>query len=163
MKKAIILIIVITSMYSAGAQQIAVGQLFDMLDWDSRRMDTTLKKDGYLLMQKDVDSSSALYQYSFLEVKEDAPVTVRSLIYMDVTAGDLKSRLITYRTYSKEEYVDISSYLLHNNFHAAGQFDFGESKHTVYDNGKKSIRVKVNTTQLKDSTTYISYELELGK
>lgn len=148
---------------TVSAQQVTVPELLRMLDWEHFKIDTTLKKKGYLLMQKDVDSASSLYQYSHLERNEDVPTTVRSFMYMDVTAREMQSRLITYRTYDKDEFRDISTYLLSNNYKATEKFDFGQAKHTLYSNGTQTIRIKTITTKLKDGRTFIAYELELGR
>jgi hypothetical protein len=145
------------------AQQLAVPDLFDMLGWPHMRVDTTLKKKGYMLMQKEVDSSSAIYQYSHLDRRAAQPVTIRSLVYMDVTAGEVTSRLITYRTYSEEEFVKIASWLLENGWRTKEKFDFGESKHTLYTDGNRTIRMKITHTKLKNGKLVSSYELELGK
>lgn len=163
LKKALIFCLLLITVLSSKAQRCSVDQLISMLDWTATRFDTTLKKEGYILMKKDIDSSSSLYEYSYLDVKEKKPATLRSLVYMDVKAGQLKSRLITYRTYNKEEYLDINSYLLAHDYKATEKYDFGESKHTVYNNGSQSIRVKVTTTVLKDGKKFVMYELELGK
>ncbi len=145
------------------AQQIKVPDLITMLEWDHLHIDTTLKKKGYLLMQKEVDSASALYQYSNLERQADMPANVRSFMYMDVTTKELQSRLITYRTYSKEEYGDLSAYLLTNQYHATNKFDFGTAKHTLYSNGTQTITMKVISNKMKDGRIFTAYELELGK
>lgn len=142
--------------------KVDVQQLIDMLDWPDKRIDTTLKKKGYLLMQKDVDSTSSLFQYSHLNRREEAPTTVRSLTYMDATVNSVKGRMVSYRTYDKEEFRDISSYLLANNYHKTNEFDFDEAKHILYNNGKQEIRLKIITT-VKGKRTFIAYELELGK
>jgi hypothetical protein len=144
-------------------RKIKVGQLLEMLDWNNRHIDTTLKKQGYLLMQKDVDSGSALYQYSSLDRKKDAPTVIRAFTYMDASREELKSRLITYRTYDKDEFTDMSSYLLLHNYTKTNYFDFGDAKHTLYSNGKFTVRSKVITLKLKDGKTATAYELELGK
>jgi hypothetical protein len=148
---------------NAFSQQVAVSQLIDMLEWTHIRIDTTLKKDGYLLMQKDVDSASALYQYSWFDKQKDGNAVVRSFVVMDARVRNLQSRLITYRTYNKEEYQQIAAWLLANNYSATAQYDFKEAQHTLYSNGTFTIRVKVITTQLKDGKKYVAYELELGK
>lgn len=148
---------------SAGAQQLSVPDLFSMLDWSYLRMDTTLKKKGYLLLQKDVDSSSTIYQYSHLERNENKPTTTRSLVCMDVKAGELRSRLINYRTYSQEEFVGIARWLLENAYHTKDKFDFDDQKHTLYTNGKETIRVKVITTKIDKDLVFTSWELEIGK
>ena len=143
--------------------KIRPDQLLDMLDWSARRIDTTLKQHGYLLMQKDVDSGSALYQYSSLDRKADAPTVIRALTYMDASREELSSRLITYRTYDKDEFSNVSSYFLMNNFKKTNFFDFGDEKHTLYSNGKQTVRAKVITLHLKDKKTATAYEWEIGK
>jgi len=144
-------------------QKLDVDQLFEMLDWNGRAIDTTMKKKGYLLMQKDIDSTSSMFQYSVTDHKEDGPTTIRSFVYMDATVGEMKGRMITYRTYDKQEFSDISGYLLSHNYQRTNQFEMGDAKHSVYTNGTQTIRVKVTTTQLKTKQTFTSYELELGK
>jgi hypothetical protein len=156
-------ILLTISVCQASAQQIPVPRLLNMLDWNARQIDTTLKKEGYLLMKKDADEAGTLFQYSWFDKQDDGKAVVRSFNYMDASVGNMKSRLITYRTYNKTEYQDIASWLLANNYQATGHFDFDESKHTLYSNGKQTIRVKVITTILKDKRKYISYELEIGK
>lgn len=145
------------------AQEVAIPQLINMLGWEHFKIDTTLKGMGYLLLQKDVDSTSSLYQYSRTDRYEDRPAVIRSFMYMDVTNNDLQSRLITYRTYSREEFASFSTYLLTNNYQAEQKFDFGEAKHTVYSNGTQTIRMKVIANKLKDGRTITAYEVELGK
>jgi hypothetical protein len=114
-------------------------------------------------MQKDVDTTSSMYQYSWFDKQEDGKAAVRSLVFMDARVKDLQSRLITYRTYIKEEYQQIASWLLANNYKSTAKYDFKESQHTIYSNGTLTIRVKVISTQLKDGKKYVAYELELGK
>jgi hypothetical protein len=156
------LLLIITGVH-AYSQQLAVPRLIEMLNWTPKRIDTTLKKNGYLLMQKDVDSTSSLFQYSWFDKQEDGQAVVRSFIFMDAAARGFKSRLITYRTYNKEEYQQIASWLLSNNYHSTATYDFKEAQHTIYSNGSQSIRVKVITTDLKKEGKYVAYELEIGK
>src|SRR6185503_17512483 len=94
MYKIIISLLLIIIGMNTFSQQVAVPQLINMLDWTPKRIDTTLKKDGYLLMQKDVDSASSMYQYSWFDKQEDGRAVVRSFIFMDVAARNFKSRLI---------------------------------------------------------------------
>lgn len=142
--------------------KLEVNDLLDMLDWDDFRIDTTLKKKGYLLMQKDVDTTSSLFQYSNVTRKEDEPIGVRSISYMDASVRDIKARMISYRTYDREEFRDISGYLLAHNYQQTNKFDFDEAKHTLYSNGTQEIRVKVITTHA-GKRTFTAYELELGR
>ncbi|MFT3825191.1 MAG: hypothetical protein QM731_14815 [Chitinophagaceae bacterium] len=153
--------------FSAGiyAQRLAVPDLLTIVDATSKTIDTTLKKKGYLLMKREVDSTNTFYQYSTFNVDDEKnEPNIRTLNYMDVSVRDIKSRLVTYRTYDKDEYQEIASYLLTHNFHSTGYFDFKESKHTLYSNGQQTIRVKVIDTQLtKSKKKIVAYELELGK
>jgi hypothetical protein len=163
MIKYFIFIALITSSVKIYAQAIPVPRLLNMLDWNARQIDTTLKNEGYLLMKKDADDAGTLFQYSWFNRQDDGKAVVRSFNYMDATVRNMKSRLITYRTYNKEEYQDIAAWLLANNYTATNNFDFEESKHTLYSNGKQTIRVKVITVVLKDKRMYTAYELEIGK
>jgi hypothetical protein len=163
MNKIIILCLLTLTRFTAPAQAVSVPQLINMVSWTPRQIDTTLKKDGYLLMHKETDSASAMFQYSWIDRQDDGNAVVRSFTYMDVRLKNVKSRLITYRTYNKEEYQSIASWLLANNYHATAQYDFKEAQHTMYSNGEQTIRVKVITTVLKDGKKYVAYELEIGK
>lgn len=163
MYKIVISLLLIIISVSGFSQPVGVPQLIDMLSWTPIRIDTTLKKDGYVLMQKDVDSTSSLFQYSWFDKQDDGKAVVRSFIFMDVKVRKLASRLITYRTYNKEEYQEIAAWLLANNYQATAQYDFKEAQHTLYSNGTQTIRVKVITTALKGGNKYVAYELELGK
>jgi hypothetical protein len=156
------LLLIITSA-SAFSQLVPVPRLIEMLDWNSIRLDTTLKKDGYLLMKKDIDSTSSFYEYSWFDKLDDGKAIVRSLVLMDARVRDMQSRLLTYRTYNKDEYRQIASWLLANNYKSTAKYDFKEAQHTVYSNGAINIRVKVITTQLKNGKKFTAYELELGK
>jgi hypothetical protein len=166
MKKIIVSCCLIIIVFNAMAQRVEMKNLVAMLDWPFKRIDTTLKKTGYLLMRKDIDSTTSFYEYSEVdrdENTEEKPVNVRSLAYMDVSVRNLESRLITYRTYDKDEYRDMLSYLLSNNYHSTNKFDFKEAKHVIYSNGSREIRVKEITTTLKSGRKFIAYEFELGR
>jgi hypothetical protein len=163
MYKFIISLSLIVIGLNAMSQEVPVPRLIEMLDWAPFRIDTTLRKAGYLLMQKDVDSMSSLYQYSWFDKQEDGKAVARSFVYEDASVKDFQSRLITYRTYNKQEYQTMAAWLMANNYHATAKFDFKEAQHTLYSNGTLTIRVKVITTILKDGRKFIAYELELGK
>lgn len=147
---------------STRAQGIEVADLFGMLDWQHFRIDTTLKKKGYVLMQKDIDSASALYQYSHVDHSEQKPTTIRSFVYMDITTEKARSRLINYRTYSQDEYTKMAGWLLANGYVTKDKYAFENQQHVVYTNGRETVRVKVIKTKL-DNKEFISYELEIGK
>ncbi len=54
----------------------------------------------------------------------------------------MQSRLLSYRTYNKEEYQQMASWLLANNYHSTAKYDFKEAQHTIYSNGTFSIKGK---------------------
>lgn len=157
-----LLILILFVSASSFAQEIAVPDLFNMLDWQHFRIDTTLKEKGYVLMQKDIDSASALYQYSHLDRSEQKPTTVRSFVYMDVMSEKARSRLINYRTYSQDEYGKMAGWLLSNGYVSKDKYAFENQQHVVYTNGKETVRVKVIKTKI-DNKEFTSYELEIGK
>jgi hypothetical protein len=161
MKLSFFLIFVAISL-GAHAQHVEVPELFNMLEWPHFRIDTTLKKKGYLLMQKDIDSVSSIYQYSHLDRKENKPTMVRSLVYMEVKSRESGSRLVNYRTYSFEEFGEIARWMIENGYMTRHQSDLGNAKNTVYTNGKETILVKITTTKI-DSKVFTSWEIEIGK
>ena len=163
MTKILISLLLIITTVSAFSQSVTVPRLIEMLDWTPTQVDTTLKKDGYLLMKKDIDSTSSLYEYSWFDKEVDGREVVRALVLMDARVRNMKSRLLTYRTYNKDEFGQIASWLLANNYHSTAKFDFKEAQHTFYSNGKLNITVKVITTLLKNGKKFTAYELELGK
>jgi hypothetical protein len=163
MRKILISLVLIIISVSAFSQSVTVPRLIEMLDWNPTQLDTTLKKNGYLLMKKDIDSTSSLYEYSWFDKEADGKEVVRALVLMDARVRNMQSRLITYRTYNKDEYGQMASWLLANNYHSTAKYDFKEAQHTVYSNGKLNITVKVITTLLKNGKKFTGYELELGK
>ena len=130
---------------------------------DNFSIDTLMKKKGYRLMQKDVDSVTEQYYFSHLERNDQAPTWVRALSYIDVNLKEVKSRVLTYRTYNRDEYLKLMSSLLSQGYKTKDVFDFKDSKHTVFDNGKQPIRVKVTNNKMDDGRWIKSYEFELGR
>jgi hypothetical protein len=163
MRKIVISLLLIITSIATYSQSITMSRLIEMLDWSTLRVDTTLKKVSYLLMKKDIDSNSSLYEYGWFDKEKDGKGVARSLMLMDAQVRDLKSRLLTYRTYDKEEYQQMASWLLSNNYRSTEKFDFKEAQHTLYSNGVLTIRVKVITTRLKNGRKFIAYEWEVGK
>lgn len=145
------------------AQELKVTELTAMVGMDHFSIDTLMKKKGYRLMQKDIDSVSEEYYYSHLERNEDSPTWVRGLSYIDVNLKDVKSRVLTYRTYNKDEYVKMMSALLSQGYKTKEFFDFKDSRHTIFDDGKLPVRVKVTNNKLANGRLLRSYEFELGK
>jgi hypothetical protein len=163
---AITLIIVLLSFFSSqrlNAQEIAVPELLTLVNMEHFSVDTLMKKKGYRLMQKDIDSVSEEYYYSHLERNDQAPTWVRGLSYIDVNLKAVKSRVLTYRTYNRDEYLKMMSSMLNLGYQTKDVFDFNDSKHTVFDNGKQPIRVKITNNKMADGRRIRSYEFELGR
>ena len=148
---------------ASNGQEISFPELFSVLQMKPNEVDTLMKKKGYKLLQRETDSVSSLVYYSSLERNEEAPSWVRSFTLMDASVNNLSSRMILYRTYNKDEYRKLMEYLLLNNYKTSNTFDFKESKHTVYENGKTSIRVKIADNKLKNGRIVKSYEIEMGR
>jgi hypothetical protein len=163
MRKIVISLLLIIISVTAFSQSVTVPRLIEMLEWAPKKIDTTLKKVDYLLMKKDVDSASSLYEYGWFDKEKDGKGVARSLILMDAHVRDMQSRLLTYRTYDKDEYQQMAAWMLANNYRSTSKYDFKEAQHTLYSNGVLTIRVKVITTQLKNGKKFIAYEWEIGK
>ena len=163
MRKIFISLLLIIISVTAFSQTVPMPRLIEMLNWNPKRVDSTLKRDEYLLMKKDIDSTSSLYEYGWFDKQVDGRAVARSLILMDARVRDLQSRLLTYRTYDKEEYQQMAAWLLANNYRSTEKYDFKEAQHTLYSNGTLTIRVKVIATQLKSGKKFIAYEWEVGK
>ena len=159
MRKILISLLLIIITVAAYSQAVTAPRLIEMLEWPTKRVDTTLKKADYLLMKKDVDSTSS---YGWFDKEKDGKGVARSVILMDAQVRNMKSRLLTYRTYDKEEYRQMAAWLLANNYKSTAKYDFKEAQHTLYSNGVLTIRVKVITTQLKNGKKFIAYEWEVG-
>lgn len=144
-------------------QSLDIPGLTGMLNYEQFEVDTLLKKQGYLLLEKEVDSTSTLYYYTHLERSATGPSWVRSLTLIDASSNGFSSRLLRYRTYNKDEFIKLNAYLLANNYRSSGKFIMGNSEHVVYSNGKQEIRVKTIRNKLNDGRYIKSYEYELGK
>src|SRR6476620_392388 len=147
----------------ASAQQLSFHQLQAILSMKQDDIDTLMKKTNYRLLQKEEDSLSSLHYYSNLEKITDGPAWVRSISVMDASINGMSSRLIKYRTYSKDEYQQILAALLNNNYHTASKFAMGNSHHVNYENGKNSVLVKVTNNPLANGKVIPTYEFEIGK
>ncbi|MHA4846631.1 hypothetical protein ACX0G7_20845 [Flavitalea antarctica] len=145
------------------AQEVSMNELVALVNMDRFGIDTLMKKKGYRLMQKDVDSVSEEYYYSHLERNEESPTWVRALSYIDVNLKNIKSRVLTYRTYNRNEYQKMMAAMLSKGYATKDVFDFKDSKHTVFDDGQQPIRVKVTNNKMENGRWIRSYEFELGR
>ena len=147
----------------AKAQQLDIPFLQSLLDKESFVVDTLMKSKGYVLMEKEQDSTMISLYYNHVERNSEGPSWVRSLTLMDASVGELHSRLVKYRTYNKEEYLKMNAYLLTNNFKTKNKFSFTNEEHVVLTNGKQDIKIKTIQNKLRDGRLLKIYEFELGK
>jgi hypothetical protein len=157
----LILLIMLPAWLSA--QEVNMTELIAMVKMDHFGIDTLMKKKGYRMMQKDIDSVSEEYYYSHLERNDQSPTWVRALSYIDVNLKEIKSRVLTYRTYNRDEYQKMMSAMLGKGYKTKDVFEFKDSKHTVFDDGKQPVRVKVTNNKMENGRWIFSYEFELGR
>jgi hypothetical protein len=163
MIRRLLLILIIMLPAWVIAQEVNMTELISLVRMDHFGIDTLMKKKGYRLMQKDVDSVSEEYYYSHLERNEQSPTWVRALSYIDVNLKNIKSRVLTYRTYNRNEYQKMMSAMLSKGYTTKDVFEFKDSKHTVFDDGKQPVRVKVTNNKMENGRWIKSYEFELGR
>jgi len=145
------------------AQKLTMPELMSILDLTADKRDTLMKHKEYKLLQKESDSGAIQVYYSNLERNPEGPDWVRSVTYTEIVVKDTKSKLISYRTYRKKEYLEILEWLLNNNFKTLKKDNFGMAIHTIYDNGNRNILVKQIKQKLPSGVLVWSYEFELGK
>lgn len=163
MKVPALLLLAVFFSAALHAQLLNYDQLNSVLSMKQYEIDTLMKKTNYKLLQKEEDSTSSLHYYSNLEKITDGPAWVRSISVMDASLNGMSSRLIKYRTYSKEEFQQFMAALLSHNFHTANKFVMGNAQHTVYEDGSRSILVKITNTPLTNGKVLPTYEFEIGK
>lgn len=147
----------------ARAQALDVPQLIQMLNAEQFEIDTLLKQKGYLLLEKEQDTGAVLHYYTHLERSDDGPSWVRSFTLIEASSDKYAGRMIRYRTYNKDEFVKLNSYLLKNQFTTKHKVQLGSEEHVVYTNGKFDIKIKTIRNKLQDGRYIKSYEYELGK
>jgi len=140
-----------------------MSDLIGILDLNADKRDTLMKHKEYRLLQKESDSGALQVYYSNLERNPEGPDWVRSVTYTEIVVNNTKSKLISYRTYRKKEYLEILEWLLNNNYKTLKKDNFGMAIHTIYDNGKRKILVKQIKQKLPSGVLVWSYEFELGK
>lgn len=126
-------------------------------------IDTLMKQQDYKLLQKEIDSVSSLYYYSNLQQIKDGPAWVRSVSVMEATLNNFKSRMIRYRTYSKEEYQSLLAAMLAEGYRTVNKTELGKDTQVIYDNGSLPVRITEKIHTLDNGRILKSYELEIGK
>lgn len=163
MKNTFLLLFLTGLLGFANAQNISMPELLNALDLSSDKIDTLMKQKQYRLMQKETDSGTRLLYYTNLERNPKGASWVRSVSFREINIGELKSRLITYRTYRKKEYIEILEWFLKNNYKTIKRDNFGEYIDTVYSDGNREILVKQSKQKLPSGVAIWSYEFEFGK
>lgn len=157
------LLFLIVSGLHTQAQPLSYGKLQSILPMELYQVDTLMKKNEYKLLQKEEDSTSSMHYYSNLQKITDGPSWVRSISVMDARINGLSSRLVRYRTYSKEEYQELLAGLLADNFRTAHKFTMGNATHYLYENGDRRVTVKLINTPLANGKVLPTYEFEFGR
>lgn len=146
------------------AQSLNIPELIGFLDMPLAQIDTVLQNKGYKLDKKEVDSSSGIYNYSNLQINSGAGLSlIRSVNFMDLKVGKIKGRLLTYRTFSEQDYHRILEYLLQAKWKSTHTFDFNEEKHTLYEKDGRTVRLKVIDQKLATGQQIKVYEVEIGQ
>lgn len=149
--------------FGASAQPIGYAKLQSILSMEEFQIDTLMKKNEYKLLQRDGDSTSSMHYYSNLQKITDGPAWVRSITVMDARINGLSSRLVRYRTYSKEEYQELLAGLLADHFRTAHKFQMGNATHFLYENEDRRVTVKLINTPLNNGKVLPTYEFEFGR
>ncbi|RYF96091.1 MAG: hypothetical protein EOO02_22595, partial [Chitinophagaceae bacterium] len=143
----IIFLLSLTVITRISAQEVSVQELISMVKLEHFSIDTLMKKKGYRLMQKDIDSVSSQYYYSNLQRVDNGPSWVRALSYVDLNLKDVSSRVLTYRTYNRDEYVKMLTAMLAAGYKTKETFEFKDASHTIFTNAAQDIRVKITNNK----------------
>ncbi len=163
-KKVYFLLVISALSFPSVAQSLNIPELIGFLDMPPAQIDTVLQKKGYKLDEKKVDSSSGIYNYSNLQINSGSGLSlIRSVNFMDVKVGKMRGRLLTYRTFSEQDYHKILEYLLQAKFKSTHVFDFKEEKHTLYEKDGRTVRLKVMDQKLATGKLIKVYEVEIGQ
>lgn len=163
MKRWIAVLLFSITLGRAGAQEISIPELYQLLDTNPDLVDTLLAAKKYQLWQKEADSVSVNLYFTHLQKNGTDASWVRSVTYTEISNRGLSSRLVVYRTYRKKEYEDIRSWLFRNGFKTSKQFSLGSVEHIIYTEGKRSILLKLSRQPLPSGVLVNVYEVEIGK
>lgn len=145
------------------AQSLSMPEVLKVVKMEPALIDTLMKQRRFILLQREQDSVSQLKYYTSLERNPEATSWVRSLSYMDAEVGNYKGRMVTYRTYSKEEYTQWMSWLLENGYKTEKTYMLGTDRHTLYNNGSSSLRIMNGIVYLPGKRKARIYEVEAGQ
>lgn len=146
------------------AQGITLPDLYSMLDLPLDKIDTLMKQKKYNLLQREADSNSIQLYYNNLERNAEGPDWVRSVTCMEITLKNIRSRLVTYRTYRKKEYEELLAWLLRNGFKTSRRDEYKDGTvHVTYAEGGRSVLVKTTRQRMNSGVHVLSYEFEIGK
>ena len=160
----VLFIVILSLLYTqASAQSLSLPEILKVVNMEPALIDTLMKQRRFVLFQREEDSVSQLKYYTSLERNPEATSWVRSLSYMDAELGNYKGRMVTYRTYSKEEYTQWMSWLLENGYRTEKSYTAGTDRHTIYTNGKLSLRVMNGVAYMPGKRKARIYELESGQ
>jgi hypothetical protein len=162
MPRLILILILFFAGTQVQAQSLSLPEILKVVNMEPALIDTLMKQRRFVLFQKEKDSVSQLKYYTSVERNPEATSWVRSLSYMEAELGDYKGRMVTYRTYSKEEYTQWMSWLLENGYRTEKSYTAGTDHHTLYSNGKTKLRVMNGVAYMPQKRKTRIYEVESG-
>lgn len=147
---------------SASGQMLSADNFFGTRTKNSALIDTLMKKSGFTLLQKEMDTaaSSVSKYYTSVEKVEDDKTWVRSFSYTEIKTEHIDSRLTIYRTYNKEEYQKFLVWLFEHQFTTVKNEDIKGGKYAVYKNSDFEVRVSAYNKKTDGGRIVKMYEFE---
>lgn len=121
-----------------------------------------LKSHDFFLVEKKKESGFSSYYYTSLNKGQDGIAWVRSLTLLQASSGAYTGRMLSYRTYNREEYESMLKYFLNHRFATGKSFVMGDEQHTIYKKDGREYRVKISHEPLPGGKKVRAYELEFG-
>lgn len=161
MKYAFVILCVLS--FSVHAQQLSIPDLLQVAKLDALHADSLLKRQEFVLTQKDNDSVTQLRYYTSLERNPDATSWIRSVTLMDAQVKGYTGRMVTYRTYNKSEYNQWLQWLLENGFQTIRSYTAGTEQYAIYRSGKQELMIRRGEGELAKNKRARFYEIETGR
>ena len=139
-----------------------MDEMTNFRNWSVKQIDSLVRENNFNLLQDESDSTLSTFYYNSREKAKDDLIWIRSFTLAKTSHKGLVGRLLTYRTYNGDEYLEILKWLAENGYKKSKKFDFKDSKHTLYQNGREVIRIIVKKQILPNGRETPSYEIELG-
>ncbi|MBY0534447.1 MAG: hypothetical protein K2P88_01240 [Chitinophagaceae bacterium] len=158
----VFILVLLLNGISTSAQSLSADNFFGTRTKNSALIDTLMKKSGFTLLQKEMDTaaSSVSKYYTSVEKIEDDKTWVRSFSYTEIKTEHIDSRLTIYRTYNKEEYQKFLVWLFEHQFTTVKNEDIKGGKYAVYKNSDFEVRVSAYNKKTDGGRLVKMYEFE---